>query len=171
MNIKYTKDILESLVKNSYTVSQVIKKLGLKQGGGTHKQLKEKFKEYGIDTSHFIGKMFNRGVIPINKKPWRKILVLRTKKGRERSIRLRRALIEFGREYKCECGLDAMWNGKELRFQVDHINRDIHDNRPENLRFLCPNCHSQTEGYAGSKGLTDVISDNRGQRVRLGYDD
>lgn len=60
-------------------------------------------------------------------------------------------LIEVvGREYKCEeCKLST-WNSKELKLQVDHINGIHYDNRPENLRFLCPNCHSQTDTFCGS---------------------
>ena len=53
-------------------------------------------------------------------------------------------------EYKCACCDNrGEWNGTELRLQVDHINGDHNDNRLENLRFLCPNCHSQTETFAG----------------------
>ena len=166
MNHKYTKSLLEPLVQSSYSVSQVVKKLGLKKGGGTHLQLTKKFVKYGIDTSHFKGQSSNLGKFPSSKKSWQEILVLRTSGDRQRSVRLRRALIEFGRPYKCECGSDPIWKGKELRFQVDHINRNTLDDRPRNLRFLCPNCHSQTEGYNGSKGLTDLMTDSRGQRVR-----
>lgn len=51
---------------------------------------------------------------------------------------------------KCsECGLGSEWNGKYISLQIDHINGDGMDNRLENLRFLCPNCHSQTDTFAG----------------------
>jgi RNA polymerase subunit RPABC4/transcription elongation factor Spt4 len=49
--------------------------------------------------------------------------------------------------------LEPEWNGKVLTLQVDHINGVNDDHRLENLRFLCPNCHSQTPTYAGSNAL------------------
>lgn len=55
-------------------------------------------------------------------------------------------------EYKCAlCGNDGIWNSKELVLQLDHINGIYNDHRLENLRFLCPNCHSQTETFGTKK--------------------
>lgn len=52
--------------------------------------------------------------------------------------------------YICvECQNTGIHNGKKLTLQLDHINGINNDNRLENLRFLCPNCHSQTNNYAG----------------------
>ena len=51
--------------------------------------------------------------------------------------------------YECsECGISE-WNGRKLALHLDHINGKNGDHRLENLRFLCPNCHSQTETYTG----------------------
>lgn len=51
-------------------------------------------------------------------------------------------------EYFCSlCGIPPMWNGKVLTLQLDHINGDCKDNRIENVRWLCPNCHTQTENW------------------------
>ena len=47
-------------------------------------------------------------------------------------------------EYKCDiCGLEPFWNGKELTLILDHINGHNHDDRLENLRWVCPNCNQQ----------------------------
>jgi len=63
---------------------------------------------------------------------------------------LRRVLRETGVPYACEaCGIEAEWNGKPIVLHVDHISGDWLDNRKENPRFLCPNCHSQTPIFAG----------------------
>ena len=53
-------------------------------------------------------------------------------------------------EYKCAiCGNEGIWNGNPLTLQLDHINGINNDHRIKNLRFLCPNCHSQTETFSG----------------------
>ena len=55
-------------------------------------------------------------------------------------------------EYKCsQCGNSGEHNGLPLSLQLDHINGDSKDNRLRNLRIVCPNCHSQTETYAGKR--------------------
>lgn len=52
--------------------------------------------------------------------------------------------------YSCvSCGLGPYWNGTELVLQMDHINGNACDDRRENLRWLCPNCHTQTETFTG----------------------
>jgi hypothetical protein len=74
--------------------------------------------------------------------------------------------IEAGVPYRCACGVEGTWQGRELKLQVDHLNRDWLDDRIENLRFICPNCHSQTDGWCGSKGGTSITDDYAQSRNR-----
>lgn len=165
MRNKYTKELLEQLVKESTSVIQIIRKLGLKEAGGTHTHLSNKIKKFEIDTSHFLGRGSNCGKNHkggTNKKTYKEILIKKEKGNRQKSFVLRRSLIEAGRNYICEvCQLLPIWEGKILILQVDHKNGNWLDNTKENLRFICPNCHTQTIGFCGSKGYFEVTSRNK----------
>ena len=144
MPTKYTRELLEPIVKRSRSIAQVITALGLRHAGGNYAHLKQRLKTLQIDTSHFLGQHFMRGRAAWTRLSWQSILVKQKTRRRQQAYLLRRALIEFGRMYKCEkCGNIGEWQGEQLTLEVDHKNGDWLDNRPENIRFLCPNCHSQ----------------------------
>lgn len=102
--------------------------------------------ELNCDISHF-GKKQNR-VANNTRYTLDEILV---KNSTYASIaRLKQRLIKEGKmEYKCaNCGI-VEWQGQKLSLHLDHINGINNDHRLENVRFLCPNCHSLTDTYAG----------------------
>lgn len=151
-HIKYSKETLETAVKKSYSIMAVLRELGMKMSGGTHGHISNKIKMFNIDTSHFNRQGINKGKSPTNKKSWQEILIKTNSPYKEDTLRLRRALMESGREYKCEeCGIKNTWNNKPICIQIDHINGYWNDNTPTNLRFLCPNCHSQTSTFGVQK--------------------
>ena len=144
MSFKYTKENLTDAVLNSTSYSGVLRFLGLRQAGGTQSHLKRRIIDFGIDTSHFTGQSWLKGSVSKNRKSSDEILVLRECGNRQKASKLRRALIEKGVDYCCsKCGQKPEWLGNPLTLDVDHINEDWLDDRIENLRFLCPNCHSQ----------------------------
>ena len=116
--------------------------------GGTHSHLRRRIRAHGIDTSHFRLTPVLRGR---RARTPAEVLVLRDPmRRRAHPDVLRRALAKQGVPLACAfCGTGGTWNGKPLTLHVDHINGRFLDYRPENLRLLCPNCHSQTDTYAG----------------------
>ena len=96
---------------------------------------REVMKYNGIDTSHF-----HKKLSPCD--------ILKKRPG-ERKGHLRETLIKIGRSYTCSsCGILPVWNGRDLTLQVDHIDGDNSNHEASNLRFLCPNCHSQTDTFS-----------------------
>lgn len=67
------------------------------------------------------------------------------------TAKLKQRLIKEGYlENKCsDCGLKDTWNNKPIVLHLDHINGVNNDHRLDNLRLLCPNCHSQTDTWCG----------------------
>lgn len=76
--------------------------------------------------------------------------ILEGKHPEYQTFKLKKRLLSEGiMENKCNiCGITD-WNGKEISMQLDHIDGDSHNHKLENLRMICPNCHSQTDTYCG----------------------
>lgn len=152
----YTNEQFLQAVKDAQCMTDTLRNLNLTEG--SRKSAKKLLQELNPDTSHWIDinilKMnnFKTGAkeIPINE-----VLVENSK---YIYSDLKKKLIKHNLiEEKCyECGLNNFWNNKELILQLDHINGIHNDNRIENLRFLCPNCHSQTETFCGKLSKTKL---------------
>lgn len=138
------------LLENSATISEVLFKLGytIKGNSWGYSQVKQRMTDLNLDFSIFKGKkQVYKNIIIKEITPE---MVLKDNCKHVRSV-LRRCVIKNNLlPYKCSiCGITE-WNGKTLSLELDHINGKNNDNRLENLRFLCPNCHSQTSTF-GSK--------------------
>ena len=171
--ITYTKELLEPIVSNSKSVSDVIRHLGIVPRGGNFNTIKKKIDEFNIDHSHFIGQGWSKGLTKETSTGVAKTRASNTKHTPDTAFinnihlpsnTIKRLFDEIGVVEKCsDCGIGNVWNLKPIRLQIDHINGDHLDNRFENLRYLCPNCHSQTLTFAGRNGTggrtrTDTVS-------------
>ncbi len=167
MNQKYTKELFEEAVRKSSSISDIRRYIGASStSGSVHRFIKLKLEQFGIDISHFPkGGGWAKGKHPVNRRNHGEILVRKDRnslRGRTPAPQLRRALKESGVQHICNiCGVPDVWNGKKLVLHIDHIDGDRHNDSKENLRFLCPNCHSQTENF-GSKpsGKITVLEHN-----------
>ncbi len=141
---------LRAAAASSTSYRQVLAKLGLREAGGNYAQLKKYIEEFGVDTRHFTGRTWNRGLklTGIPRVPLAKILV---KNSSFQSYKLKQRLFTAGlKPERCEeCGWARKSPDGRLPLELDHMNGDSTDNRLENLRILCPNCHSLKPTHRG----------------------
>jgi hypothetical protein len=146
---RYTDEDVIRAVARAASIADALRRLGLVPRGGNYRTLRRKIHDLGLDASHFVGQGWRKGsrrpVIPARAIEER-LTVNSTCNGND----LRKRLIAAGlKAAVCErCGLDE-WNGLPIPLELDHINGRSSDNRIENLRILCPNCHAQTPTYRG----------------------
>ena len=146
----WTEQQLRIAVKSSTSTRQVLTKLGLKEAGGNYDQIKKYLQYYKIDSSHFKGQGWSKGMKGIGK-PRLSLDQILVKNSYFQSYKLKKRLLEAGvKKGKCEM---CNWAEKSLDgripLELDHINGDSKDNRIENLRILCPNCHSLQPTHRG----------------------
>ncbi len=147
----YPDDKFIELYLSSYSICDIIRKIGMNVCGAQYAAVRQKVAALNLDKNHFNQTRWqkNRNRQPTKEHiPLSEILV-------ENSTyacvpRLKKLLVSRGLfSYNCAiCGVSS-WRDAPLSLQLDHINGKNTDNRIENLRFLCPNCHSQSPTYAG----------------------
>jgi hypothetical protein len=144
----YTDNQFIEAVKTSTSVRQVLSKLGLKEAGGNYKVAQQRIEKLGISLADGAnGQGWSKGKTLGPKRPIEYYL---TENSHHQSHKLKKRLIAEGlKQHKCECCGISEWNGNPAPIELDHINGNHHDNRLENLRILCPNCHAQTDTYRG----------------------
>lgn len=144
---------------NSGSIAECARKLNLVIYGSTYKTLRYTAKELDLNEEHMHGQGWRKGktFTVTNARPLEEYLKIGSTIA---SSKLKAKLFRAGlKQNKCEeCGLDQ-WNNKSLGCELEHINGDNMDNRIENIKILCPNCHSQTPTYCRRKstGQTKAI--------------
>ena len=137
---KYSKEELEEIVKESHSMKEVIDKLGYAtHNGNNNNTVKTRLNLYNIDYSHF---QTNVGVRTIRTE---ENVFMKDSTASQQT--LRKWYLKGGyTPYVCAiCGQEPIWQGKNLTLILDHINGANHDNRFENLRWVCPNCNQQLD--------------------------
>ncbi len=153
----YTEDQLREAVSTSFSIRQVLQKLNIIAAGGNYRTLHKLIEKLSIDTSHFTGMLWSKGKkLPYLHLPIEDYL---TNKKPIQSHKLKLKLIEAKiKENRCEICKLTLWLDKPIPVELDHIDGNHMDNRLENLRILCPNCHAQTGTYRGKNKKSTKLS-------------
>ena len=161
----YTKEDFIEAVKNSISIASALSKLKIKPTGGNYRLFQQRARVLDLDLSHFKG----RGYLKGKTHDWNVVRdfedVLVENSDYSNTVSLKRRLLkaELLKKHCYNCGL-TNWLDKPLALHLDHINGTNNDHRIENLRLLCPNCHSQTDTYAGKNKKIKTSTKKRSKK-------
>lgn len=154
-------DDFKIIFASSTSFSDLAKRIGLKVSPWVLDQLRIRASDLNLDVS-MLKNNFDTELMMMKKN--HSVHRILEKDSKIANSYLKRLLIDSKLiPYKCAiCGNEGMWHQKTLVLQLDHIDGNRHNNDISNLRFLCPNCHSQTTTYAGANKKT---TENKYSRV------
>jgi len=156
---KYTQEQFTEAWTSSSSIADVIRKLELSAFGSTYQTLRDTARLCGLTKAHMTGQAWSRGRALASEKTKRYTLEdALVENSTYNRVNLKVRLLRLGRlPNLCSvCGQGPSWNGLPLVLQLDHINGTNNDNRIENLRILCPNCHTQTATFCSRKRVTGL---------------
>ena len=145
---KISDENFERLVQESFSIKEVATKCGYSNVSGASSNIvKQRIQKQEIDISHF---KFSERVIRNDEE-----IFVEDSPVHQTTLRRRYLSGEYT-PYICSiCGQEPVWQGKELTLILDHINGHNHDDRLENLRWICPNCNQQLDTFSGRNKSTE----------------
>lgn len=153
-----SKEQLQNYINQSSTYGQVLKLCGLRNHGRNPDTLKRRIQEENLNDTPIkkglnFGGGWNKGTKGVSLKRMSKEQALSTLfvSNYQGSVKIRKYIRCYKLiDEKCiECNLSTIWNNKPITLEIDHIDGDSQNNLLSNLRWLCPNCHSQTNTFRG----------------------
>ena len=133
----YTNSDFVLAVQTSFSIAEVIRKLGLIPAGGNYSTVKYKIEDFDLDVSHFTGQKWSKGKH------------LKHISGYSRT-HIKKPLISQRGHCCQECKL-TVWRDSLIPLEIHHIDGDRTNNSDSNLLLLCPNCHSLTDNFRRKK--------------------
>lgn len=137
----YAREDIVNAASKVDSINKLISELGLNHSSKSHRALRQYVEQEGIFITPFVSpKRIPDELVFVKDSPYV-----------NNRVNVKQRYLAMGYPNVCECGQGPEWNGKILVLQLDHINGKNDDHRIENLRILCPNCHTQTPTYAGRR--------------------
>lgn len=154
-NKEYSNDELQKIINESTSISEILRKMDVRDCGANHTKLSKYLKDNEFDTSTLVG----RKICRYNSKgiPKKRASETFVRDSGGNSVKIKKRLLNLGiKEYKCEkCG-NSEYDGDIIPLELHHVNGDHFDNRLENLLLLCPICHARTSNFRGKHKQYDL---------------
>lgn len=162
-----SKEDFTLLINNCASFTEALSYFDLKNKGNNFLSLKKRLLEDNIDFSHFKNNSDVKKSLSINE-----ILVENSTYTNNFSLKKKLFKLSLLKNICYICGLSPEWNKIPLSLQLDHINGISNDHRIENLRILCPNCHSQTNNFAGkNKKIKKKVKIKKARKTKIIWPD